>query len=103
MHAVHFLSNDREPVGRARFSCLQRIRSLWLRLGVAGLATTPAVPTLNRKLRTKLETTRQIFELQDRYGEVPKLSVAIEVTGEGAKSVEVRGQPRLRWTFALRP
>jgi hypothetical protein len=45
-----------------------------------------------QKIADQLETTRHIFEIQDRYGVVPKLSVAIEVTGEGAKSVAVRGQ-----------
>src|SRR5580692_2827211 len=45
-----------------------------------------------QKIADQLETTRHIFEIQDRYGDLPKLSVAIEVTGEGAKSVGVRGQ-----------
>lgn len=37
-------------------------------------------------------TVRHIFEIQDRYGEVPKLPVTVEVQGEGAQSVEVRGR-----------
>ncbi len=45
-----------------------------------------------QKIADQLETTRHIFEIQDRYGDVPKLSVAVEVTGEGAESVELRGR-----------
>jgi hypothetical protein len=45
-----------------------------------------------QKLAGELETTRHIFEIQDRYGEVPKLPVAVEVRGEGAQPVEVRGR-----------
>lgn len=45
-----------------------------------------------QKIAGELETTRHIFEIQDRYGEIPKLPVAVEVQGEGAKPVEVRGR-----------
>lgn len=38
-----------------------------------------------QKIAGEVETTRHIFEIQDRYGEIPKLPVAIEVQGEGAK------------------
>ena len=48
-----------------------------------------------QKIASELETTRHIFEIQDRYGEVPKLPVVVEVTGEGAQPVEVRGQRTL--------
>jgi hypothetical protein len=45
-----------------------------------------------QKIAAELETTRHIFEIQDRYGEIPMLPVAVEVRGEGAKPVEVRGR-----------
>ena len=45
-----------------------------------------------QKLAGELETTRHIFEIQDRYGEVPKLPVAVEVRAEGAQPVEIRGR-----------
>lgn len=45
-----------------------------------------------QKIAAELETTRHIFEMQDRYGEVPNLPVAVEVRGEGTQPVEVRGR-----------
>ena len=45
-----------------------------------------------QKIAGELETTRHIFEIQDRYGEIPELPVAVEVRGEGAPPVEVRGR-----------
>lgn len=45
-----------------------------------------------QKVAGELETTRHIFHIQDRYGEVPELPVAVEVRSEGAQSVEVRGR-----------
>ena len=46
-----------------------------------------------QKIADQLETTRHIFEIQDRYGDVPKLSVSVEVSGDGTKPLEgVRGQ-----------
>jgi hypothetical protein len=45
-----------------------------------------------QKIAGELETTRHIFEIQDRYGDVPELPVAVEVRGEGAQAVEVRGR-----------
>jgi hypothetical protein len=45
-----------------------------------------------QKIAGELETTRHIFEIQDRYGEIPELPVAVEVRGEDAKPIEVRGR-----------
>ncbi len=44
-----------------------------------------------QKIAGELETARHICEIQDRYGGIPKLRVAVEVQGEGAQPVEVRG------------
>lgn len=45
-----------------------------------------------QKIAGDLETTTHIFEIQDRYGDIPKLPVAVEVRGEGTQPVEVRGR-----------
>lgn len=45
-----------------------------------------------QKIASELETTRHIFDIQDRYGDVPALPVAVEVRGDGAQPVDVRGQ-----------
>jgi hypothetical protein len=45
-----------------------------------------------QKIAVELGTTRNIFEIRDRYGEIPELPVAVEVRGEGAQPVEVRGR-----------
>jgi hypothetical protein len=45
-----------------------------------------------QKIAGELETTRHIFDIQDRYGEVPKLPVTVEVRGEGVEPVDVRGR-----------
>jgi hypothetical protein len=45
-----------------------------------------------QKIAGEVDTIRHIFEIQDRYGEIPKLPVTVEVQGEGAQPVEVRGR-----------
>jgi hypothetical protein len=54
-------------------------------------AASPAI-TFEQKIAGELETTRHIFEIQDRYGEIPELPVAVEVRGEDVKPIEVRGR-----------
>ncbi|GEM_PF-1672322 len=45
-----------------------------------------------QKIAGDLETTKHIFEIQDRYGAIPELPVAVEVRGEGAQPLQVRGR-----------
>jgi hypothetical protein len=61
-----------------------------LRTGPARAATTNAASSSKRSPVNWKQ--RHIFEIQDRYGEVTKLPSAVEVTGEDAQPVEVRGQ-----------
>ena len=49
-----------------------------------------------QNIASELATTRHIFEMQDRYGQVPNLPVAVEVRGEVAKTFEVRGSRNQR-------
>jgi hypothetical protein len=45
-----------------------------------------------QKIAGELETTRHIFDIQDRYADVPKLRVTVEVRGDGVEPVDVRGR-----------